>query len=324
MPTYKTYSERKREAERSESDVYQYEKIPRPLRKQVKRILKQVIHKDEESYFIEDIEYEGSYFWSILRDRVALSLGRDCLAEIYDEGIDYSGINTSDLMDDPLRDCEIFLDAEQSVDNWLDLVELGARIIGETPLAGGEEALENLNYYFQLEGFGYQYESGQIIRVDSQFIHAEVVKPALHLLSDQHFKGAEEEFLTAHSCYRSGDYKDCIANAGKAFESTLKIIGGLKQWEYDPNGGASHLVTNIFKKNLLPKLSLRWEKSFHLLPQMLTSGLPQVRNKRGGHGQGAEVEEPPPYLAAYALHLAAVNIRLLVEAFNSNADPDDF
>ena len=309
MPTYKTYSERKREAERSESDVYEYEEIPSPLRKQVKSIFKRVIGSDMVHPSVRN-------HWSFLRDRVALSLGRDRLAEISDR-LAY----TSNPANNPLRDCEIFLDNEQSVDNWLDLVGLGALIIDETPLGSSKKALEDLNYYFQLAGFGYQYENGQIIRVDNQFIHAEVVKPVLHLLLDQRFKGAEEEFLQAHKHYRSGESKDCILNAGKAFESTLKIICDLKQWEHNPNGGASHLVTNIFKKNLLPKLSPKWEKSFHLLPQMLTSGLPQVRNKKGGHGQGTEVEEPPPYLAAYALHLAAVNIRLLVEAFRSDTGP---
>ena len=47
---------------------------------------------------------------------------------------------------------------------------------------------------------------------------------------------------------------------------------------------------------------------------MMEGGVPAVRNKDGGHGQGAEVREVPPGLAGYALHLTAANIVLLVEA----------
>ena len=48
---------------------------------------------------------------------------------------------------------------------------------------------------------------------------------------------------------------------------------------------------------------------------VLKSGLPKVRNEAGGHGQGSKLKRIPEYIAAYALHLAATNIVMLVEAF---------
>ncbi len=46
----------------------------------------------------------------------------------------------------------------------------------------------------------------------------------------------------------------------------------------------------------------------------LMEGIATVRNRMGGHGQGSAPVEIPDYVAAYALHLAAANIVLLVEA----------
>ena len=47
-----------------------------------------------------------------------------------------------------------------------------------------------MNGRFQVRGVGYQFADGEIIRVDSHLIHAEVVKPALSLLRGVEFAGA--------------------------------------------------------------------------------------------------------------------------------------
>jgi hypothetical protein len=59
------------------------------------------------------------------------------------------------------------------------------------------------------------------------------------------------------------------------------------------------------------------DTSFDQLISTLKSGLPKVRNEEGAHGQGATPRETPGYVAAYALHLAAAKIVLLVEAFKA-------
>ena len=50
----------------------------------------------------------------------------------------------------------------------------------------------------------------------------------------------------------------------------------------------------------------------------LDSGLPTVRNKTSGHGQGQEIIELPEHFAAYALNLAATNIVFLVNAYKQS------
>jgi len=64
------------------------------------------------------------------------------------------------------------------------------------------QAVEELNERFREHGVGYQFEELKIVRVDSQVLHAEVVKPALHLLSESAFSGANADFLKAHEHYR--------------------------------------------------------------------------------------------------------------------------
>ena len=65
---------------------------------------------------------------------------------------------------------------------------------------------------------------------------------ALLLLHDEEFRGAEEEFLNAHKHYRDGRQKEAIADALKAFESTLKTICDRRSWSYDPKATAKPLL----------------------------------------------------------------------------------
>ncbi|MGD0954125.1 MAG: hypothetical protein ABR985_17335 [Methanotrichaceae archaeon] len=87
-----------------------------------------------------------------------------------------------------------------------------------------DEAIAELNHRFREHGVGYQYESGMMMRVDSQIIHEEIVRPALSMLSDPMYEGANAEFLSAHEHYRTKKYKECLNDCLKAFESTIKAI----------------------------------------------------------------------------------------------------
>lgn len=310
MPVFDIFSRRKRRAEQSEPDVYQYDEIPETLRVQVCRIFSKSIGAYKE-YGEFDFSYheENNQLWRELREMTAQELGRGTLAN----------------ENEPQKDCLLFLHFEQNIDHWLDLVEILARAVDiicrEYPeyergskgiTQAPSDAIEELNVRFRQAKLGYQYENGQIVRIDSQLLHAEVTKPVLQLLSDPRFKGAEEEFLDAHRHYRAGEFEDCITNALKAFESTLKAICDLKCWAYSPGARASDLLKVIRREKLLPDYL---DTSFDQLYGTLQSGLPKVRNEAGGHGQGATLRQTPEYIAAYALHLAASKILLLLRAF---------
>jgi hypothetical protein len=67
----------------------------------------------------------------------------------------------------------------------------------------------------------------------------------------------------------------------------------------------------VLKNGLLPSLH---QAQLSSLQSLLESGIPAVRNKSGGHGQGGTITEPPEHLVSYALHLTAATILLLIQA----------
>jgi hypothetical protein len=173
-----------------------------------------------------------------------------------------------------------------------------------------DEAIAELNYRLREGGVGYQFENGTIIRVDSQFVHEEITKKALSLLSSEQFSGAEDEFLTGHKHYREGEHKDAIVDAGASVESTMKCICDTLGWQYEKGARASDLLKVLKEHRLFPDYL---DKSFDQLLAILKSGLPELRNNEGSHGQGSVPKRVPTHVAAYAIHLAATNIVFLVE-----------
>jgi hypothetical protein len=172
-------------------------------------------------------------------------------------------------------------------------------------------AVTELNERFKEHGVGYQFESGEIIRVDSRFLHAEAVKPTLALLRDKDFEGANEEFLKAHEHYRHGRYKECLVEALKAFESTMKTICTLRDWPTSPTDTAKNLIATCMSNGLFPAY---FDSQFSSIRSLLENGIPTLRNKNGGHGQGTSPFAVPEYLARYTLNLTATTILFLVEA----------
>ncbi|GAJ00054.1 unnamed protein product, partial [marine sediment metagenome] len=175
-----------------------------------------------------------------------------------------------------------------------------------------DDAIEELNDRFKEHEIGYQYVSGTIIPMDSQYIHTEAVRPAISLLQEAGFDGASEEFLNAHKHYREGRNKEAIAEALKAFESTMKSICSFMTWEVPQNATAKPLIDVCFSNGLIPKAL---SSHFNSLRTTLESGLPTASNRLARHGQGQKKVTVPDHIAAYALHLAATNIVFLVESY---------
>jgi hypothetical protein len=173
-----------------------------------------------------------------------------------------------------------------------------------------QTAIEDLNFRFRENGVGFQFEDGKIVRVDSQLLHAEAVKPALLLLSMKGFEGPNAEFLAAHEHFRHNRIEPAITDACKAFESTMKAICDLRLWAYDESRAtASTLIKALIDNGLIPSYS---EEQLRAVEKCLL-GIATVRNKNAGHGAGAKPREVPQYYVGYALHLAASNIVFLVE-----------
>jgi hypothetical protein len=302
---YDLYSKRRRDGEKaSRDDVFQYDIIPPPVRVQIRKILTDGLGKSYRA--------AGG---GLVRNNFYTSM---CQILCREYGLDRLGSGTYEY--DNLM---LFIDS-CSTDYFLDVVELGCRFIDRVVrkenhfeverwdrTKNPDDLLDEVNYRFRRAGIGYRYESGMLLRIDSNLIHSEVTKPALRLLAAYGFEGPEEEFLNAHEHFRHGRQKETITEAAKAFESMMKAVCDRKGWPYAKGARASDLLKVLRTHRLWPDYL---DRSFDQLLATLASGLPQVRNDDGAHGQGSTRREVPDYLAAYALHLAASHVVLLAEA----------
>ncbi len=304
------FSARKRRAERGDApDVYQYDEIPTKLRIQLHRIFDKALgYYYEPGGYDMNIPNNNNGEWRTIHDKVCQEHGRHFLSADYlNPKVDTLRYLEAAPTDEALDVVEACCFAIQFHAERGSQYELEKRAINVRP----SKALEEVNFRFREAGVGYQLEGGRIVRVDSLHIHAEVVKPAFGLLSDPRFAGPESEFRDAHQHYRAGEYRDAITDANNAFESTMKCVCKIKNWDFDKNARASDLLKVLKKNGLWPDYL---DATFDQLQATLASGLPTVRNKEGGHGQGDENKTVPEHVAAYALHLAAASIVYIVEA----------
>ena len=296
MAVLDLFSRRQRRLRGEVSDVYTYDNIPNDLRVQIAHIIMDAF-TDPNDYTFASKCY--TLIVKALRKEVGVFQLIDCPKDSQDELINYliKCLGTDATLD-------IIEICFRCIDNWV-------RDQVYNPLMGADEAIKELNDRFREAGIGYQYESGEIIRVDSQIVHSEMVKPALVLLHKKIYSNAGEEFLAAHKHYRDGRYQECLTSCAKAFESVMKIICDKRRWPYNQKDNASKLVDAILSNGLIPT---HFQTQFNALRSMLESGIPTPRNQQSAHGQGAIKIEVPDYLASFLLHQTAATILMLAQA----------
>lgn len=223
---------------------------------------------------------------------------------------------------DYIEELANFFLREENVERALDAVELSFRVIENLTRRWdylrrqdadeiADAAIEELNGRFKEHGVGYQFSDGEVIRVDSELVHSEVVKPALRLLNNKQYAGVQQEFLKAHEHYRHGNAKEALNECLKALESLMKAICDKRGWTYSGNATAKNLIQACFDNGLIPSF---WQQNFASLRSLLESSVPSGRNKLGGHGQGATTTIVPDHLVAYMLHMTASTVVFLGEA----------
>ena len=310
MPRFDIFAKRKLAVENAEKPViFVQNRLPQQFRVQVVWILGGLIETPSRGY---DLSSPGrlfpSEFWKPVRDTLAAELGRFYLERANEF---------------PWADCLDFILEGRDVDHVLSLIELVfysvENEVGSLPRRRqiAADAIDELNHRFLEHSIGYQYQSGRIISVESQYVHQEIVEPAIALLHHANFNGPLQEFMDAHAHYRKGEMKDAITDAGNAFESTMKAICDARGWNYDKTKSvASTLIGILFDNELIPR---EMQSHFTALRATLVSGVPTVRNPggRGAHGQGITPVDVPDYVAQYCLNLTASNIVLMMEAHNS-------
>jgi hypothetical protein len=299
MSIFELYSKRQKKLRGEVSDVYQYEEIPQSLKVQVVHMARDTIGQENRN------NLESNKIYEDIHTILCKEYGVFSLKEY--EVSNYSAIYDFFLKEKDHEKClDIIEITFKVIDKVIrqDVYKLN-RITNQSP----DDAINELNSRFKEAGVGYQFESGELIRVDSQYMHAETVKPVLTVLgSNKKYIGANDEFLSAHEHYRHKRYKECLNDCLKSFESLMKAIHDIHSWPYNPNDTAKKLINSCLVNNLVPEYL---QNQFSSVRTLLESGIPTVRNKNGGHGQGAEITKVPEHLASYTLHLTATNLLFL-------------
>jgi hypothetical protein len=302
MPIFDLYSKRQKRLRGETPDVFTYDDIPQPLRVQIVHIWQDAIGRES--------VYGGTVadVYKLVNDVLCREYGLFKLNET--AGETWSGTISRYFLS--CKEVEKALDVIEVVFNAIDKItrDFGYRAQA-VPNIEPDAAIGELNARFLEHGVGYHFEAGQIIRKDSELIHAEVVKPALQFLSGPEYTGANEEFLKAHEHYRHGRYKESLNECLKAFESTMKAICHKRGWAFGQHDTAKKLIEVCFANGLVPSYL---QAQITALKSVLESGIPTVRNKLGGHGQGAQQVAVPAYLVSYMLHMTATTILLLAGA----------
>lgn len=195
MTVFDLFSKRQKKLRGEMPDIYTYDKIPQPLRVQIVHIWKDALgNAMEYSYQHEDGGGKVFEAYKLIVNTLCREYGLFELPpgkKVYGNR-DYR----TELVN--------FVLQEQDSEKAMDAVELSFRIIdkftrdsyylnrNENPLERADAAIAELNVRFQEHGIGYQFIDGEIIRVDSELIHAEVVKPALALLHGAEYAGVRK------------------------------------------------------------------------------------------------------------------------------------
>jgi hypothetical protein len=117
-----------------------------------------------------------------------------------------------------------------------------------------DDSLEELNGRFVQYGVGYQYskEQNRVLKVDSTWMHAEVVTPRSSSSPRKAFEGPAQEFGLALAAFREGRGKDAVTEAVRAVESTAKAILDARGWKYEKGDTIVKLLTALFLNGLVP------------------------------------------------------------------------
>jgi len=310
MSVVNLFSKRQRRLRGEFPDIYTYDSLPQAFRAQVVHIWGDVLGTVTDYWTASNVREAYKIIVEVLRREYgvfALPPTRPC------------GPADENYYAEACR----FLVEEKRCERVLDIIEVSFRAIDRITRTGdylsrynnhwkiADEAIAELNMRFQEHGLGYEFVAGEIVRIDSQLIHSETVKPALKLLSGRGYAGAQEEFLKAHEHYRKGNAKEAINECLKAFESTMKAICHRRRWSYPPGATSKALIDICFQKELIPCF---WQGEFAALRALLEGGVPTGRNKTSGHGQGPRPLEVPSHMVSYILHMTAAGILFLATA----------
>ncbi|TGL19767.1 hypothetical protein EHQ47_16860 [Leptospira bourretii] len=279
-------------------DVYQYTFMSENLRTQIVRIINKASRPEEKL---------GSDNSSNLFREI-----RNILCDEY--GLFF--LTNANHYNNPENDVITFVLTEKNIERVLDAIELfleifrNLQISFSKPMLSIDDATSIINQRFKEAGFGFRFENGQAIKLDSDYLHNETVKETIKLIHDKKFKSVNEEFLKAHEHFKKGNFSETIVEALKSFESTMKLILKSKNIKYKQEDTASILLKHLFENNFIPPYLSNYLNN---LKSILESGIPTIRNKTASHGKGDKEIEITENLALFTLNITGSSINFLLK-----------
>lgn len=193
---------------------------------------------------------------------------------------------------------------------WLfDLIELQY-----IELSDGEkkEFQEAINTVFQNNDIPWILCDGLMVKIDTQQFELDLRAKALAVLhelkdSDPKFQSAYNELMNACEFLEKGNHAEAISNAGRSYESVLKVICGMQK-------GTADKLTKEYTDKILCHLPATMNNDGFREKVMMA--LPFIRNNSSSdHGAGETPAIITWPLAQLAINLSAAMNTYLIEEY---------
>ena len=236
----------------------------------------------------------------------AIELAIDELSDIYD----YRLFDLSNPMMGYMGQSPSQSIAAQPVPVIFDLIELQYKNLSD----GEKEPFrKELNDTFNTFDIPWLLVDGRMIKIDAQQFECDLKAKALEnmrLLKDANpiFQSAYIELMTAIEALEKTDYQSAISNAGKSYESVLKVI-------LSENKGNADKLTSQYMNNFLIVPETMGKSGFR---EKVLMSLPFIRNNSGAdHGAGSTEVVITKSMAELAVNLAASLNTFLIEEYKN-------
>lgn len=152
---------------------------------------------------------------------------------------------------------------------------------------------------------------GQFVKLDNDFMGAELVPAAIEQLGAGQYSGPLQEFQAAQRFLQQGDYRQAIHSAASSVESMMQLLTG------QTNKGSRELSKAIAAQGLLDDSG----DAKNAMTDNVLNSAGTLRNKLGGHGQGPKIVPIPKIYADLTINLAAALNSFLIAKHIEKSPP---
>jgi hypothetical protein len=203
-----------------------------------------------------------------------------------------------------------FILGPPDVDDFLDAMEILAEVasrpitVSSSRVRPIPDVADRLDGLFERFRFGYRLEGGEIHKVGSPALEAEVIRPTLLAVQRPGWEHVERSYREALDHQLGGEIDDALTAANAAVEAALKAVG-MK------GNTLKELARSFRNARLVPGYLAN-------VPELLEDLLDRLHAARStagdAHGKSPGTADAPPELADLAVHWAGAFIVYLARA----------